>query len=57
LAEVTNENILLKDLILNTILFAEDQMTVAVTEDKLQTEVYALNSATKYNLKISVNKI
>jgi hypothetical protein len=45
------------NLILNTILFADDQVIVTSIEDDMQRAVYALNNvAMKYNLKISVNK-
>jgi hypothetical protein len=51
------QNILMMDLILNTILFAYDQVIVASMEGKIQTAVYVLNSIVKkYSLKISVNK-
>jgi hypothetical protein len=48
----------MKDLILITILFADDQVTAACTEDELQRDVYAVNTAATEctrNLKISVN--
>jgi hypothetical protein len=46
-----------KELILNTVFFADDQVTVTSTEDELKIAVYTLNNlAMKYNLKISVNK-
>jgi hypothetical protein len=51
------QNVMMKNLILNTILFVDDQVIVARTEDDMQRAVYALNNvAIKYNLKISVNK-
>jgi hypothetical protein len=54
---VIKPNILGNDLILNTILFADDQVIVTSTEDELQRAAYTLNNiAVKYNLKISVNK-
>jgi hypothetical protein len=55
--QVIKQNILAKDLILNTSLFAADQVIVASTENELQRAAYTLNNiAIKYNLKISVNK-
>jgi hypothetical protein len=55
--QVIKPNISAKDLILNTILFADDQVIVASTEDKLQRAAYALNNiAITYNLKVSGNK-
>jgi hypothetical protein len=48
---------MMKNLILNTILFVDDQVIVTSTEDDMQRAVNALkNVAIKYNLKISVNK-
>lgn len=47
----------MKNIILNIIFFADDQMTVASTEDEMQRTVYAVNNiATKCILKISVNR-
>jgi hypothetical protein len=52
------QNVMMKNLILNTILFADDQVIVTSTEHDMQRAVYALNNvAIKYNLKISVNEI
>jgi beta-xylosidase len=54
---VIKPNILAKDLIVNMILSADDQVIVASTEDELQRVAYTLNNiAIKYHLKISVNK-
>jgi hypothetical protein len=51
------QNVMIKNLILNTILFADDQVIVTSTEDDVQRAGNALNSvAMKYNLKIAVNK-
>jgi hypothetical protein len=58
LAEAIKQNILMKDLILNTIIFADDQVTAACTEDELQGELHAVNNAATeniHNLKISIN--
>jgi hypothetical protein len=41
--QVIKSNILAKDLILNTILFADEQVIVASTEDELQRAAYTLN--------------
>ena len=42
---------------LNTLLFADDQVIIQDTEDKLQKSVYILNQLSKeYNLKISTDK-
>jgi hypothetical protein len=50
---VIKQNILAKNLILNTILFADDHVIVTSTEGELQRAVYTLNNITiKYNLKI-----
>jgi hypothetical protein len=55
--QVIRQNILAKVLTLNTILFAHDQVILASIEDEMQRTAYTLNNvATKYNLKISVNK-
>jgi hypothetical protein len=55
--QVIKPNILAKNLILSTVLFAADQVIVASTEDEVQRAAYTLNNrANKYNLKISVNK-
>jgi hypothetical protein len=54
---VIKQIILAKDLILNTMLFADDQVIMASTEDELQRATYTHNNiAIKYNLKISVNE-
>jgi hypothetical protein len=46
-----------KELIFNTLLFADDQLIVADTEDNLQRPVYLLYSISKeYNLEISTSK-
>jgi hypothetical protein len=46
-----------EDIILNMVLFGDDKVIVASTEDELQSAAYALNStAVKYSLKISVDK-
>ena len=43
---------------LNTLLFADDQVIIQDSEDKLQKSVYLLNQKRKdYNLKISTDKI
>jgi hypothetical protein len=48
------QNVMVKNLILNTILFADDQVTVTSTEDGMQRAVHALNNvAIKYNLNFS----
>jgi hypothetical protein len=55
--QVIKQNILAKDLTLNTILFVDEQVIVASREGELQRAAYTLNNvAIKYNLKISVNK-
>jgi hypothetical protein len=41
---VIKPNILANNLILNTILFADDQVIVASTEDDLQRAAYTLNN-------------
>jgi hypothetical protein len=44
-----------KELIFNTLLFADDQFIISDTEDKLQKEVYSLYSVSKeYNLEIAI---
>jgi hypothetical protein len=44
--------------VLNTVLFADDQVIVASRDDGLQRASYTLSSiAIKYNLKISVNEM
>jgi hypothetical protein len=54
---VTKQNILAKDLILNTVLFVDKQVIMYSTEDEMQRTLYALNNkAIKYNLKISLNE-
>jgi hypothetical protein len=46
-----------KELIFNTLLFADDQLIVADTEENLQRAVYLLYSISKeYNLEIATNK-
>jgi hypothetical protein len=46
-----------KELIFNTLLFADDQLIVADTEDNLQRAVYLLYSISKeYNLEIATGK-
>ena len=46
-----------RNLYLNTLLFADDQVTIQDSEDKLQKSVYILNQMSKdYNLKISRDK-
>ena len=46
-----------RNLYLNTFLFADDQVTIQDSEDKLQKSVYILNQMSKdYNLKISTEK-
>jgi hypothetical protein len=53
---VIKQNILAKVLILNKILFVDEQVIVASTEDELQRVAYEPNNvANEYNLKISVN--
>jgi hypothetical protein len=49
------QNVMMKNLILNTILFPDNQVIVTSTEDDMQRAVYALNNV-KFNLKILVNK-
>ena len=46
-----------KELIFNTLLFADDQLIIADTEDNLQRAVYLLYSISKeYNLEIATGK-
>jgi hypothetical protein len=46
-----------KELIFNSLLFAEDQLIIAGTEDNLQRAVYLLYSISKkYNLEIATGK-
>jgi len=46
-----------RNLYLNTLLFADDQVTIQDSEDKLQKSVYILNQMSKdYSLKISTEK-
>ena len=54
-----DDGILLKrNLYLNTLLFADDQVVIRDYEDKLQKYVYILNQMCKdYNLKVSTDKI
>jgi len=45
------------NLYLNTLLYANDQVTIQDSEDKLHKSVYKLNQMSKdYNLKISTDK-
>jgi len=54
----SDTGILLKrNLCLNTLIFADDQVVIQDSEDKLQKSVYILNQMSKdYNLKISTDK-
>ena len=46
-----------RNLCLNTLLFADDQIIIQDTEDELHKSVYILNQPSKhYNLKISTDK-
>jgi retron-type reverse transcriptase len=55
--QVIKQNMLAKDFALNTVLFADDQVIMASTDDGLRRAAYTLSSiAIKYNLKISVNR-
>ena len=46
-----------RNLYLNTLLFADDQVIIQDSEDKLQKSVYTLNQMNKdYKLKISTDK-
>ena len=46
-----------RNLYLNTLLFADDQVIIQDSEDKLHKYVYILNQISKdYNLKISMDK-
>ena len=46
-----------RNLSLNTFLFADDQVIIQDSEDKLQKSVYILNQMSEdYNLKISTDK-
>jgi len=46
-----------RNLSLNTFLFADDQVIIQDSEDKLQKSVYILNQMSKdYKLKISTDK-
>ena len=46
-----------KELIFNTLLFADDQLIIAGTEDNLQRAVYLLYKISKeYNLEIATGK-
>jgi hypothetical protein len=48
---------LIDDTPLNTLLFADDQIIFAITEDDLQRATFMLNkTANKYNFKISTTK-
>jgi hypothetical protein len=52
------QNILGKNLIINTVLFADDQVNMVSTEDELQRATYMANIIdVKYNFSISINKI
>jgi hypothetical protein len=49
--------LLKRNLYLNTLLFADDQVVIQDSEDKLQKSVYILNQMSKdYNLNISTDK-
>jgi predicted enzyme involved in methoxymalonyl-ACP biosynthesis len=46
-----------RNLYLNTLIFADDQVIIQDSEDRLQKSVYILNQLSKdYNLKISTDK-
>ena len=46
-----------RNLYLNTLLFADDQVIIQDSEDKLQESIYILNQMSKdYNLKIFTDK-
>ena len=46
-----------RNLNLNTLLFADDQVIIQDSEDKLQKSVYTLNRMSKdYNLRVSTDK-
>ena len=46
-----------KELIFNTLLFADDQCIISDTEDNLQKAVYSLyNKSKEFNLEIATNK-
>ena len=46
-----------KELIFNTLLFADDQFIISDTEDNLKKAVYLLyNISKEYNLEVSTNK-
>jgi len=46
-----------RNLYLNTLLLADDQVIIQDSEDKLQKSVYILNQmSTEYNLKISMDR-
>jgi hypothetical protein len=46
-----------KELIFNTLLFADDQFIISDTEDNLQKAIYLLHSISKeYNLEIATKK-
>jgi len=46
-----------RNVYLNTLLFADDQVIIQDSEDKLQKSIYLLNQMCKdYNLKISTDK-
>jgi len=55
---INDVGIMLKrNVYLNTLLFADDQVIIQESEDKLQKSVYILNQMSKdYNLKISTEK-
>jgi hypothetical protein len=57
MAERITKNYIIDDISLNTLLFADDQVVLADSEDNLQRAVYKLsNTANKYNLKMSAKK-
>lgn len=55
--EQLNTHYLLNDTTLDTLLFADDQIVVADSEDNMQRAIYKLEKLSKtYNLKISTKK-
>jgi len=53
----TKSSIYFKELIFNTLLFADDQFIISGTEDNLQKTVYLLyNISKEYNLEIATKK-